>query len=109
MANFSFDEGITTVSFSTRWALRIRVNMSATGSLMLIFFGLRLPARLREAGDLAAHREFAQLVATQTELAEHPARAAGDGAPVALARRAGVARQLLERQAGLVALFLGPR
>jgi hypothetical protein len=35
---FSLDEGMTTDAFCTPWALRMRVSISAIGSLMLILF-----------------------------------------------------------------------
>src|SRR6266850_3880808 len=57
---------------------------------------LALPARLDDAGNLAAHRVFAQLVATEAELAEHAARTAGKRATVAETGGVGVARQLLQ-------------
>jgi hypothetical protein len=36
MARFTFDAGTTTLTFSVACALRMRVSMSAMGSLMLI-------------------------------------------------------------------------
>ena len=36
MAAFSFDDGIATLGFSTICALRMRVSISAIGSLMLM-------------------------------------------------------------------------
>src|SRR6185436_19254562 len=67
----------------------------------------RLPAGLDDAGDVALEGELTDLVAAETELAERAARAAGELAAVALARRVGVARQLLQLQTGGVALFVG--
>src|SRR6476661_2823481 len=75
MARLTFEAGTNTLGFSVACALRMRVSMSAMGSLMLIY-GL-LPARLDHAGDLAAHRDLADLVAREAELAERAARAAG--------------------------------
>src|SRR5512137_2382608 len=96
MATFSFDAGITTSVFSTPWAFRIRVSMSAMGSLMLIVRSPRLPAGLDQARDVAPHRGLADLRARQAELAEGAARTAGDVAAVAQPARAGVARQRLQ-------------
>src|SRR5438270_5994664 len=93
MASFTLDDGMATSASSRICALRMRVSMSAMGSLMLM--QSPLPAGLDDAGDLAAHREFAQLVAAEAELAEHPTRTARDRAAVAHAGRVRVARQLL--------------
>src|SRR6187549_1819523 len=100
MARFTFDAGTNTLTFSVACALRIRVSMSAMGSLMLIW-GL-LPARLDHAGDLAAHRDLADLVAREAELAERAARAARHGAAVAKPHGRGVARQRLQLRARLL-------
>src|SRR5476649_1618422 len=94
MARFTFDAGITTLTFSVACALRMRVNMSAMGSLMLIY--ALLPARLDHSRDLATHGDLADLVAPQTELAERAARAAGHGAAVAQPHGRGIARQRLQ-------------
>src|SRR3954469_3250970 len=101
MALFTFDAGTNTLTFSVACALRMRVNMSAMGSLMLIV--LLLPARLDHAGDLAAHRDLADLVAREAELAERAARAAGHGAAVAQPHGRRVAGHRLDLGAGLVA------
>src|SRR5689334_10019045 len=95
MATFTLDAGIATTARSVICALRIRVSMSAMGSVMLMGHSL-LPARLGDARDLPAHRVFPQLVATEAELAEHAARATGDRAPVAQPGRICVARQRLK-------------
>src|SRR5690606_5768770 len=64
------------------------------------------PAGLAQAGPVAAHGRFAQLVAAQAELAVHAARAAGHGAAVALAAGRGVARQLLQLHRGFHLLLV---
>src|SRR5690242_3197447 len=64
-------------SCSALLALRMRVSMSAIGSVSTVSL---LPARLRHAGNRALVREFAQADAAEPELAEHRARPA---APVA--------------------------
>src|SRR5436305_1589231 len=105
MARFTFDAGTTTLTFSVACALRMRVSMSAMGSLMLI--SCLLPARLDHSGDLAAHGDLADLVARQAELAERAARPAGHGAAVAKAHGRGVAGQRLEFRARLLAGLVG--
>src|ERR1051325_930318 len=102
---FTFDAGTRTLAFSVACALRMRVSMSAMGSLMLI--SCLLPARLDHSGDLAAHRDLADLVAREAELAERAARAARHGAAVAQPHGRGVARQRLQLRARLVAGLVG--
>src|SRR5260221_3017157 len=104
MEIFSFEQGMLTSTCPTIWALRMRVSMSAIGSVMLIADSL--PARLDHAGDLAAQRQFAQLVAPEAELAVHAARPPGEGAAVAQPHRRGVARQLLQLGARRVAVLV---
>src|SRR5690349_8470374 len=105
MARFTFDAGTVTLTFSVACALRMRVSMSAMGSLMLI--SCLLPARLDHSGDLAAHRDLADLVAREAELAERAARAAGHGAAVAKPHGRGVARQRLQLRARLLPGVVG--
>src|SRR5690242_5835448 len=85
----------------------MRVSMSAMGSVMLISSPRLSPARLHDARDLPAHRVLAKLVAAEAELAEHPARAAGDRAAVAKPRRVRVTRQLLQLEPRRVAVLVG--
>src|SRR5574340_16405 len=101
MEDFSLEAGITVSVWPTIWALRMRISMSAMGSLMLIRFSL--PARLDHARHLAAQREIAQLVAAEAELAIHAARPARQGAAVAQPHRRRVARQLLQLEARFLA------
>ncbi|KAG1254987.1 hypothetical protein G6F68_010595 [Rhizopus microsporus] len=68
-----------------------------------------LPAGLGDDGDFALHRHFTQFVTRQAELAEHTARTTGDHATVTLARRIGIARQLLQLEPSLVTFFVGLR
>src|SRR3954454_23276655 len=105
MACFTFDDGTNTLTFSVACALRMRVSMSAMGSLMLI--SCLLPARLDHSGDLAAHRDLADLVAREAELAERAARAARHRTAVAQAHGRGVAGQRLQLRARLVAGVVG--
>src|ERR1700752_3127788 len=99
MACFTFDAGTTTLTFSVACALRMRVSMSAMGSLMPIC--ALLPARLDHSRDLATHGDLADLVAPQPELAERAARPAGHGAAVPQPHGRGIARQRLQLGARL--------
>src|SRR5215207_189729 len=79
-------------------ALRIRVSMSAIGSVIVIV-RLPSPAGLGDAGNLAGVHELAQAQATQAELAVHRARpataaAAGVGPDLVL----GLALLLLDQR-----------
>src|SRR5687768_17076025 len=74
--------GIETVSCSALLALRIRVSMSATGSVIIA----ASPARLRHAGDRAVVRELAQADPAEAELPVHRARAPAAVAPAVLPR-----------------------
>src|SRR5665811_885300 len=92
------DDGIATDSFSASCALRMRVSISAIGSLILMLC-LLSPACFGHARDFAPHGDLAQLVAPQAELAVHAARAPRELAAVAHSRRAGVTRQPLQLHA----------
>src|SRR5512141_180263 len=105
MARFTFDAGTNTLGFSVACALRMRVSMSAMGSLMLMIS--LLPARLDHAGDLATDRDLADLVAPEAELAESAARAARDGAAVAQPHGGRVAGERLQLRPRLVARVVG--
>src|ERR1051326_6978004 len=69
------DVGMTALSWSALFAFRMRVSMSAIGSV-----NIASPARFRHAGNRALMGEVAQADAAEPELAEHGARPA---APVA--------------------------
>src|ERR671937_606796 len=71
ISTFSFELGISTRSCSALLALRMRVSMSATGSVSISSL---LPRALRHAGDDALMRELAQADAAEPELLEHGAR-----------------------------------
>src|ERR687890_2309778 len=77
-----FDAGISTSSRSACRPLRIRVRKSATGSVI----DMRLPARLREAGDHALVGDLAQADAAEPELAQVRAWAAATLAAVVVPR-----------------------
>src|SRR3990167_6093339 len=100
---FTRDEGIATDSFSASCALRIRVSISAIGSLMLMLC-LLSPAGFGHAGNLAAHGDLAQLVSSQAELAVYPAWAARQLAAVAHACRGRVPRQSLQLMTAVFAM-----
>src|SRR5690349_17996426 len=97
--------GIATSGFSDCCALRMRVSMSAMGSLMLM--RAPLPTRLDHAGNLAVKRDDAQLATRQTELAVDAARPTRQRATVPQPDRRGVARQLLQLLARGVTLLDG--
>src|SRR3972149_2937165 len=80
--------------------------MSEMGSVMLMR-ALLLPARLDHAGDFPAHRDLAQLVTSQPELAVYATRPPGQAAAVAKPHRARIPRQLLQLGACLGPLFVG--
>src|SRR4051794_34586393 len=87
---FSLELGISAVSCSALLALRMRVSMSATGSVSISSL---LPGALRHAGDHALMGELPQADPAEPELAEHGARA-----PASVA--AGVVAHLELRGAG---------
>src|SRR5689334_11425642 len=95
ISTFIFDNGMSTRRCLLRQAFRIRVSMSAIGSVMLMKYyapivslrtfrnGKGSPARLAHAGDEPLEGHLAERDAGETELAEVGARAAGHRAPVA--------------------------
>src|SRR5947209_5186333 len=84
ISTFSFEEGSSTRSCSALLALRMRVSMSATGSVSMSL--VLLPRALRHAGDRTLVGELPQADPAETELLEHGARAAALVAAVVLAR-----------------------
>src|SRR5918992_4351474 len=72
ISSFCREVGISVCSWSALLALRMRVSMSAMGSVSIL--GL-LPAALRHARDLAVVRELAQADPAEAELAVDGARA----------------------------------
>src|SRR4051812_43656315 len=89
-ASFCFEDGIRTWSCIATLALRMRVSMSAMGSVIVMSSPrLPSPARLGDARDLALMGELAEAQTAQAELAVHRARpaappAAGVGAHLEL-------------------------
>src|ERR1700684_487798 len=78
----SLEAGIFTVSCMAVLALRMRVNMSAMGSVIVMSAALPSPARLGHARDLPGVDHDAQADPAQPELLEH-----GLGPPTAPAPR----------------------
>src|SRR5919206_4781761 len=104
ISSFRREVGISACSCIALLALRMRVSMSATGSV-----SIGSPARLRHAGDDALVRELPQADPAEAELAEDGARPAAAGAarvlphPVALrARLLDHERLLRQRYASLL-------
>src|SRR3569623_1102585 len=98
------DAGVTTVSRRRIWALRMRVSISAIGSVRLIVF-FSLPARLDHAGDLPEVAQFTQGNTAQLDLPEIATRPAGQFATITHTARRRVPRQLGELQLRREALF----
>src|SRR3954465_15350669 len=101
------EAGTVTLSRRADWPLRMRVSKSPTGSVIAMVYGLPLPARLHDAGQCARRGELTQREARELEFAIDRARPAGELAPVADARRRGVARQLRQLDAGCEAVLRG--
>src|SRR6266849_382776 len=83
ISTFSFDEGMSTRGSLARTEFRIRVIMSATGSVM--FMGLLLPARLDHAGDFPGQGILPEADAAHLELPEIAPRPSAVAAPRILA------------------------
>ena len=103
MCALSFECGIDTVSWCAEFALRRRVSMSATGSVIVMVVELflavvsarepdlralvLLPAALGDAGQFARVRHLAEADAAQAELAVDRVRPAAALAPGVAANR----------------------
>src|SRR5580658_3636393 len=81
-----FEWGISARSWRASAALRIRVSISAIGSV-IIGIPLDSPARLDHARDLAPEREHAQAHTAKLELPVVAASAAADLAAAAVTHR----------------------
>src|ERR1700722_2833681 len=79
--SFNFELGIFTLSCMAVLALRMRVSMSATGSVIVMSALPPSPARLGDTGDLSRVHHDAQTDATQAELAQHGPRTATPATP----------------------------
>src|SRR3954447_2606672 len=84
ISTFSFEAVIVVVSCSALLALRMRVSMSATGSVSTVVL---LPRALRHAGNDALVGELPQADAAEPELLVDGARAAAAVAAAVLPRR----------------------
>src|SRR5258707_3409070 len=93
ISSLSFEDGSSTRSCSALLALRMRVSMSATGSV--IIGGRLLPRALRHAGDDTLMGELPQADPAEPELLVHRAR------PPALVAAGVVAHLVLRRARGL--------
>src|SRR6476659_11220763 len=69
ISTFSLETGTSSRSCLAIWALRIRVNRSAIGSVMLILWSPRLPTRLDDARQITLQRQVPQMDAAEAELA----------------------------------------
>src|SRR6185503_6368612 len=66
----SLERGMSTRRWPAVQAFRMRVSISATGSVMLMLSSLS-PAGLAHAGDVPLQRELAETDPAQSELPEH--------------------------------------
>src|SRR5579871_2545108 len=91
------EAGTSTLGWRAARPLRIRVSMSAMGSVVVIIVNLPagsfLPASLGHAGDFSGQRQLPETDPAQFEFAEIPARPAA--AEAAVAMPAGQLRRLL--------------
>src|SRR5438093_9153757 len=85
ISTFSLEDGMSTLGSLARTEFRIRVSMSATGSVM--FMGSLLPARLDHAGDLPGQGVLPEADAAHLELPEVSPRPPAVAAPRVLAHR----------------------
>src|ERR1700691_2849504 len=81
----SLEDGTSTLGWRADCALRIRVSMSAIGSVVAMFYSglLSLPAGLDHAGNLARQCELAETDPAQIELADVASGTAATKASVA--------------------------
>src|SRR5947207_14341332 len=85
IADLTLEAGIATAAWRAWRPFRMRVNISAIGSVIMA--RPLLPARLRHARDLAFEGELPEADPTQAELANEAPRAPAPLAAVALAHR----------------------
>src|SRR5664279_1554437 len=79
--SLSLEPGIDTVSKWAVFAFRMRVSMSAIGSVIVIVRSLLSPTGLRHAGDFPGVDHHPQADPAQAELAVHRLRPATPAAP----------------------------
>src|SRR4051794_36259265 len=95
--SFSFEDGIFTRSCMATLPLRMRVSMSAMGSVIVMRRTPPSPARLCHTRNLSRVGEIAEADAAQPELAEHGARPSTPATPgVGLHLELGLALLLLD-------------
>src|SRR5262245_10831140 len=85
ISTFSLEKGMSTLGSLARTPFRIRVTMSAMGSVMFMWLtspAPALPARLDHARDLPRERQLAETDAAHLELPQIAARAAALAAAV---------------------------
>src|SRR5213593_3137431 len=87
MASFMCECGMSTRGCRARTAFRMRVSMSAIGSVIVSSSPSGLPAGLRDAGDHPLQRQVAETDPAQLELAQEPPRPAAALAAVAVPDR----------------------
>src|SRR5437588_2533714 len=90
-STLSFEEGSSMRSWREVMPLRIRVSMSAMGSvidirMLLVVFLPVLPACLRHARDISAERQLPEADAAKLKFAQKAARAAAHFAAIHFAR-----------------------
>src|ERR671914_855034 len=95
ISSFIREVGISAVSCIALLALRMRVSMSAIGSVSISTSSC-LPAALRHAGDRALVRQRAQADPAKAELLEDRARPAAFGAARVLAHLEALLARLLD-------------
>jgi hypothetical protein len=81
MRAFIFEAGMITFAFRAVMALRMRVSISAIGSVIVV----PLPARLHDAGDVSTQRELTEAQTAQPKFADERTRTSALRAAVALA------------------------
>src|SRR5579875_3314737 len=84
MASFIFEAGMSTRVCFAAAALRIRVSISAIGSVIFIEQHPPSPARLRYAGQFTAQRSLAEANAAQAKLTHIGTRSPADLTAVVL-------------------------
>src|ERR1700757_1636338 len=105
ISTFIFELGMVACSCSALLALRMRVSMSAIGSVSTVSL---LPARLRHARDRALVRELPQADPAEAELAEDRARAAAPVAARVVAHFVLLGSPLLDDERSLRHLLVPP-
>src|SRR2546423_14270944 len=98
ISTFSFETGMSTRRCFAPQAFRMRVSISAIGSVILINsfslsyripLGTRrsewLPARLADAGDVSRQRHLSETDSAEPEFSQESARSSAAPAPIVLA------------------------